>query len=230
MQNRSDGMTERTAQLIGEKGVQTLSDASVLVVGLGGVGGCVFELLVRAGIGSITAVDGDVFEESNLNRQLLSTRSALGKNKAAVAKARAYELNPACMVYAVETHFTAESAQEIFSKSYDYIADCIDSVPDKTALVVAAQRLGIPIVSAMGAGNRLHPRFAVKDIFKTENDGLARVMRKKLREAGVTHLKTVCDTGKAHPSQGEVGTISYAPNAMGCVLAEEILTELIWNA
>ncbi|MDE7394828.1 MAG: ThiF family adenylyltransferase [Clostridiales bacterium] len=223
-------MAERTARLIGEKGVRTLADASVLVVGLGGVGGCVFELLVRAGVGSITAVDGDVFEESNLNRQLLSTHSSLGKNKAAVAKARAAEINPACAVCAVEKHFTENTAQEIFSKSYDYVVDCIDSVPDKTALIVCAKRLGLPVISAMGAGNRLKPKFAVTDIFKTSNDGLARVMRKKLREAGVTQLKTVCDTGEALPQNGAVGTISYAPNAMGCVIAEEILTELLWNA
>lgn len=223
-------MLERTQKLIGDAGVAKLAAASVLVVGLGGVGGCVFEMLVRAGVGSITAVDGDTFEESNLNRQILSTRDALGKNKAAVARERAHVINPQCAVYAVEKHFTAENAEEIFCRQYDYVADCIDAVNDKTALIVEANRRNLPILSAMGSGNRLSPHFVVTDIYKTANDGLARAMRKKLKEAGIARLNTVCDTGTPQKTDGAVGTISYAPNLMGCVMAQKIVTDLIWNA
>ncbi len=222
-------MTERTQLLIGERGVRTLAAAHVLVVGLGGVGGCVFEMLVRAGVGTLTAVDDDCFEESNLNRQLLATRETLGQNKAHAAALRAASIAPNCVVHAVESRFTAAAADALFATRFDCVADCIDSVADKTALVVAAKQHDVPIVSALGAGNRTQPHFAVCDVFKTQNDGLARALRKKLRDAGVDALKVICDTGTPEKKEGTPGTVSYAPNLMGCMLAQEVIAELLWK-
>lgn len=222
--------TQRTEQLIGAEGVNTLAAASVLIVGLGGVGGCVFEMLARAGIGHLTVVDGDVFDESNLNRQILSESANIGKPKAAAAAARAERIAPACSVTALCMRYSAETADTILHPSFDYVADCIDSVADKTDLIVRCSRRGIPVISAMGAGNRLTPKFCITDIYDTTDDGLARVMRKKLRAAGIASLLTVCDAAPPLCSvSGAPGSISYAPNLSGCLMAQKIITDLLWN-
>ncbi|MDE6398594.1 MAG: ThiF family adenylyltransferase [Clostridiales bacterium] len=223
------GRLDRTEKLIGAQGLQKLRQAHVLVVGLGGVGGCVFEMLARGGIGCITAVDGDVFEESNLNRQLLATLSVLGTSKADAAAIRAKEIAPDCVVTVKRMRFTAQTADEIFSASYSYVADCIDSVADKNALIETCVRRNIPVISALGAGNRTDPAFAVTDIYKTSGDGLARVLRKKLRQAGIEKLNVVCDTRQPLSVDGTPGSVSYAPNLSGCVMAQKIITDLLWN-
>ena len=223
------GRLDRTEKLIGAQGLQKLRQAHVLVVGLGGVGGCVFEMLARGGIGRITAVDGDVFEESNLNRQLLATTCVLGAFKADVAAARAREIAPDCVVTAKRMRFSAQTADELFAETYDYVADCIDSVADKTALIETCARRNVPVISALGAGNRIAPAFVVTDIYKTAGDGLARVLRRKLRQAGIVKLKAVCDTGQPLSVNGTPGSVSYAPNLSGCVMAQKIVTDLLWN-
>ena len=220
-------MTERTEKLIGINGVKRLKESHVLVLGLGGVGGCVFEMLVRAGVGKITAVDGDVFEESNINRQILCTYRDLGKPKAEVAKARAKLINPACEVRAVSLRYGESTRDQILIDSYDYAADCIDSVRDKTDFILECRKRGVPVISAMGAGNRLTADFTAADIFSTSGDGLARVMRKKLRDEGVTELEVVYSQDAALGVDGAVGSISYAPNAAGCTLAQRIILGLL---
>lgn len=220
----------RTRTLVGEDGMRKLHASSVLIVGLGGVGGCVFEMLARAGIGKLTVVDGDVFETSNLNRQILSSVRDIGTRKTQVAVRRAKEIAPDCTVVEKSIRYTADTAQAILCEPFTYVADCIDSVADKTDLIVRCNRLGIPILSAMGAGNRLQPHFAVSDIFATTHDGLARVMRKKLRSAGVTRLKTVCDATPSSVTAKDLpGTVSYAPNLMGCLMAQEIINDIVCN-
>ena len=218
---------DRTVKLIGNDGLEKLAASSVLVVGLGGVGGCVFEMLARAGIGKITAVDGDVFEITNLNRQILSTVANAGTPKAIAAAKRAEEIAPHCVVNAKFMRYCEQTADEIFSKRYDYVADCIDSVADKTDLIVRCNKENVPVISAMGSGNRLKPRFTVTDVFSSSGDGLARVMRKRLREAGIKSLTVVCDTELPLKRDGTPGTVSYAPNMSGCVMAQHIVTELL---
>ena len=221
--------SERTEKLIGENGVDRLKNSSVLIVGIGGVGGCVFEMLVRAGLGNITVVDGDVFEASNLNRQILSSKTNIGFPKTAAAVQRAKEISPQCRVTEKFMRFCIETADDVFDAKYDYVADCIDSVDDKTHLIMLCKQVGVPVISAMGSGNRVFPEFKVLDIYKTSGDGLARVMRKKLRQAGIASLKTVCDISPTEPCVGAVGTISYAPNLAGCVMAREIINDILWK-
>ncbi|MCI8595938.1 MAG: tRNA threonylcarbamoyladenosine dehydratase [Clostridia bacterium] len=220
---------QRTEKLIGAANLSKLVNSSVLVVGLGGVGGCAFEMLVRAGVGKLTVVDCDTFDETNLNRQILCTVLNIGRAKTEAAVLRAAEIAPDCRVEQKFMRYSNETAEQVFCERYDYVADCIDSVADKTDLIVRAVQSGIPVISAMGSGNRLAPRFEVKDVFKTSGDGLARVMRKKLREAGIKSLKTVCDAGLPIVADGVPGTVSYAPNAAGCLMAQQIVTDIIWK-
>ncbi len=123
--------------------------------------------------------------------------------------------------------YCEQTADEIFSERYDYVADCIDSVADKTDLIVRCNKENVPVISAMGSGNRLKPRFTVTDVFSSSGDGLARVMRKRLREAGIKSLAVVCDTELPLKRDGTPGTVSYAPNMSGCVMAQHIVTELL---
>ena len=223
-------ITDRTERLIGKDGVQTLRNAHVLIVGIGGVGGCVFEMLCRAGVGHITVADGDVFDETNLNRQLLSSVRLVGTPKTEAARLRAAEIAPDCVITPLNMRFDEQSADGIFAAKYDYVADCIDSVADKTALIVRCQAEGIPVLSAMGAGNRIQPHFVVTDIFKTQNDGLARSLRKRLRAAGIHTANVVCDESVPLSIDGAIGTVSYAPNMCGCVMAQKIITDLVWKS
>lgn len=217
---------ERSVRIIGSDGQQKLLSSSVLLVGVGGVGGAVFEMLLRAGVGRITVVDGDQFEESNLNRQLLATVSTLGRFKAESAVERGAEVNPGVAVTPICKRFDETSADEILSGRFDYCVDAIDSVADKVLLIERAKSRGIPVISAMGAGNRLTADFKVTDIFKTSDDGLAKAVRKRLKALGVTGVKAVCADSPCCPSEG-LGSISFAPNAMGCVIAGEVIRELL---
>ena len=218
----------RTVRLIGPQGRDALQAAHVLIVGVGGVGGSVFEMLLRAGVGALTVVDGDVFDETNLNRQLLCTVNDIGRYKVHVAAERGASVRPQTRVTPMACRYTAASSETIFAAGpYTAVADCIDSVADKVHLIESAQQRQLPIVSAMGAGNRLQPQFAVTDIYRTANDGLARAVRTRLRRDGVKALKTVCDSGLPQASDGLPGSISYAPNMMGCLLAAEIIKDVL---
>ena len=219
--------SDRTEKIIGTDGLNRLARSSVLVVGLGGVGGCVFEMLLRAGIGRITVVDGDRFEITNLNRQILSTVDNIGTYKTDAAVLRAKLVAPDCVVTEKRMRYNGETADEIFTEAFDCVADCIDSVADKTHLIVRSQSENIKIISAMGSGNRLSPDFKATDIYSTQGDGLARVMRKKLKEAGVKKLTVICDTGLPQSVAGTPGTISYAPNMSGLIMAKEIIGYLL---
>lgn len=214
---------DRTLRLIDD--LSPLTRARVLLVGAGGVGGYVFEALVRGGVGSITVVDGDRVEESNINRQILALYSTLGMFKADAARARAADINPDCRVTAVRLRFNAETAETILKTGYDYIADAIDSVADKALLITEAARRGIPILSAMGAGNRLDCDFRISDVYATAYDGLAKALRKRLREAGVQRLKTVCSSRPPLDRPGS--SISYPPAVMGEMMAGEIIRDLL---
>lgn len=217
----------RTQALIGENGLKKLQSCHVLIVGLGGVGGYVYEMLLRTGIGAFTLVDGDCFDVTNLNRQVLATLDSLGKFKTETAKKRAGLVGSDAKIQLFPIRYNALSKHEILNSCYDYCCDCIDSVADKVDLILTCNEKKIPIISAMGAGNRISPQFAVTDLFKTQNDGLARAVRHRLKGSAVTSLKTVCDKSVPLTVEGVTGSISYAPALMGCLIANEVVKELL---
>lgn len=217
---------ERTAALVGANSVGKLKNSRVLVVGIGGVGGAAAEVLIRSGVGAITFVDGDVFEESNLNRQLFGTESTLGTNKAQAAKVRALEIDSSLNITAIDKFFDSDNADEILSAGYDYCIDAIDDVKSKTELILRCKALGIPIVSAMGAGNRLDSDFEITDLFKTANDPFARIMRRELK-GKIDSLDVVCAKSPPTLKSGTPASIAAPPLVMGAMLANHALRRII---
>ena len=187
----SEAWTARTALLLGQEGVDRLAAASVAVFGLGGVGSYAAEALARAGVGRLILVDGDVVEETNLNRQLVALHSTLGRSKAEVAAQRVLDIAPGCRAEAHAMFYLPEQGQGLID-GCDYVADCIDMVSAKLALAEECRDKGIPLISAMGCGNRLDPtRFRVTDIYETSGCPLCRVMRRELRRREIPALKVV---------------------------------------
>lgn len=216
----------RTVALLGEDAVRKLENSRVAVVGLGGVGGHVLETLARAGVGEFVLVDGDVVDESNLNRQIIATVKTVGQAKAKVAKERVLEINPLAEVVEVQARLTEGNVESILSGDIDYIADCIDSLPDKVALVCFAQKKGIPIISACGAGNRSQLcDFEITDVFKTQYDPLARKLRGMLKNAGIKKLD-VCYTRALPQKTAGVASVAYNPAACGIRMGGYIVLKL----
>lgn len=182
----------RTELLIGKEGLARLQNAKVAVFGIGGVGSFTVEGLARAGVGHFVLVDDDVVCLTNLNRQLHATLKTIGRPKVAVMRERILEINPEAKVEALQRFYMPDNGAEMIRPEYDYIVDAIDTVTAKIDLVVRAKEAGIPIISCMGAGNKLDPtRFEVTDLSKTSVCPLARVMRRELKLHGITHLKVV---------------------------------------
>lgn len=182
----------RTELLLGAQAMEKLKNARVAVFGVGGVGGYAVEALARSGVGALDLIDDDRVCLTNINRQIIATRSTVGQYKADVAKARVEDINPKCTVRAYKTFYTPETAGEFDFTQYDYVVDAIDTVTGKIELVMQAKAAGTPIISSMGAGNKLDPTaFEVADIYETTICPLARIMRKELRKRGVEKLKVV---------------------------------------
>lgn len=220
--------TDRTEKLVGAENVKRLENANVAIVGLGGVGGYVAVLLSRAGVGNFTLIDFDKVDETNLNRQVVATRKTIGKLKTEVLKEQLLEINPNCNITIKTEKLVEENISKLLDGKYDYVVDAIDIVTSKIALCVYAHRHNLNIISAMGAGNRIDiPEFKVMDIYKTSNDGLAKVMRKKLRENGVESHTVVCANTVAIKNIEGVGSISYYPCMSGCVLAAKVVGDLL---
>lgn len=219
---------DRTVRLIGEEAAERLKRARVAVFGVGGVGSFVAEALVRAGVGTLLFVDGDCVEETNLNRQLIATRETLGMPKAEAARARALSINPDANVVALSLFYDEATADRIDLSQYDFVADCIDSVPSKLLLIERAKNAGCRVVCAMGAGNKLDPTaFEVADIEKTTVCPLARTVRQQLRKRGVRGVKAVFSRELPYrTAPGAPGSISFVPGAAGLALAGEILREI----
>ena len=229
----------RTAMLLGDAAMEKLKNSRVAVFGIGGVGGHLCEALARAGVGAIDLFDNDTVSVSNLNRQIVALHSTVGEPKVEVMKKRISDINPACAVRAYQTFYLPENADEYPLDGYDYVADAIDTVSAKIELVVRAERLGVPIIAAMGAGNRTDPtRFAVTDLFSTQGCPLARVMRRELKARGIRRLKVVfSDEPALRPIQAEgeepshkktiPGSLSFVPSAVGLIMAREIVFDLI---
>lgn len=218
----------RTALLLGESAVEKLKNSSVLLFGIGGVGGYVAEALVRAGIGKITLVDKDVVSESNINRQIIALHSTIGKSKAEVMKERIADINPSCEAVAKNCFFGEDNAELFDFSEYSYVVDAIDDVKAKILIIERAKAVGVPVISAMGAGNKLNPSdFEAADISKTSVCPLAKVVRKKLKEKGITGVKVVYSKETPLKHTVPVGSVSFVPSAMGLIIAEQVIKELI---
>lgn len=230
-------LLERSLPIFGEDGIEKLKNSSVAVFGIGGVGSWCAEALARCGVGKITVIDGDVVSETNRNRQLVALCSTLGRDKSEVCAERISDINPECAVIAKKLFYSAETKDEIDLSRFDFIADCIDTVTSKLLLITEANKKGVPIISSMGTGNRLDPsRIAVKDVFSTSGDPLARVMRKELKKRDIQSLLVVCsdeepkacvegrseETRRATPSSAV-----FVPATAGLRLAFEIVKRLL---
>ena len=235
----------RTELLIGAEGIQKLQNASVAIFGVGGVGSFTAEALARSGVGTFYLYDHDDVALSNINRQIIATHKTIGRVKVDVMKERILEINPNAVVEAHKRFFGPELANELDFKKFDYIVDAIDTVSSKILLVEIATALEIPIMSSMGAGNKLDPtQFEVADINKTSVCPLAKVMRKELKIRGIKKLKVVYSkeqpikaianeeiiekVGQENPVRRQIpGSISFVPSVAGLIIAGEVIKDLI---
>jgi tRNA A37 threonylcarbamoyladenosine dehydratase len=231
---------ERTELLVQKEGLDKLKKANILVVGLGGVGSYAAEFIARAGVQKMTIVDGDFFDVTNKNRQLPALDSTIGKSKAKVLAARLKDINQDIELTVLEEFLSPERAFEIVSKEFDYVLDCIDSITPKVNLIVAARRKKVKIISSMGAGGKLDAtKIQVKDISKTKNCSMARVLRKRLKERKVDKgVKAVFSNEVQNPKSVQItdgtnfkksyyGTISYMPAAFGLQAAAYVINVLL---
>jgi len=224
----------RTALLIGEEGIERLQNSRVAVFGVGGVGGYVVEALARSGIGTLDLIDNDTVALSNLNRQIIATHKTLGKNKVDVAKDRVLEINPDVTVHAHKVFYLPETAKQFDFTEFDYVVDAIDTVTGKLQLIEEAKRCGVPIISSMGAGNKLDPTaFCVADISKTSVCPLAKVMRRELKKRGIEHVKVVYSKETAMQPSREagriqtMGSVAFVPSVAGLIIAGEVIKDLL---
>ena len=217
----------RAAPLLTVEGAEKLKNAKALLFGVGGVGGYAAEALIRCGLGRLDIVDGDTVALSNINRQIIALTSTLGRYKAEAFAKRAKDINPEAQVTAYNLFFNEKTADTFDFSAYDYIIDAVDDVAAKTEIIVRAVRAGVPVISAMGAGNKLDPTlFKVADISKTSVCPLARVMRKKLKERGVTHCKVVFSTEKTACKNVPPASVSFVPSVAGLIIAGEVARDL----
>lgn len=223
---------QRTRRLIGDEASQQISRAHVAVVGLGGVGGAALWALVRCGVGRFTLIDCDQVDESNLNRQMIATRSTLGLRKTQAAAQMVADINPGA---ALTLHDTKAAPENITSlvQGADVVADCIDDLPAKAALIEHCLNAGIPIISSMGTGNRRSATsFEICDLAQTSGDGLARALRKRLRKAGIEHLPVVfskeppIEVGFDEDGRKTPASIAYVPPSAGFAMAQWVIERI----
>lgn len=222
---------ERQRILIGDENVEQLKQQHIAVFGVGGVGSFVVESLVRAGIGTLTLIDFDRVECSNINRQIQSHSQNIGKFKVDEIAKRAQRINPAIELKPIIKQYDQTTHEEIFNKEWDYIVDAIDMVSSKLLLVEQAKQHEIPIISSMGTGNKLDPtQFEIEDIYNTSMCPLARVMRRELRDRKIESLKVLYSRERPRNFSNNMklkGTISFVPPAAGLIIASEVITDLI---
>jgi tRNA A37 threonylcarbamoyladenosine dehydratase len=243
----------RTQLLLGEEAMEKLKNAKVAIFGIGGVGSYVVEALARSGVGSFVLFDDDKVCLTNINRQLIATRKTIGRKKVEVMAERILDINPKANVESNACFYMPENADDYDLSSYDYIVDAIDTVTAKLELIVRANAAGVPIMSSMGAGNKLDPtKFEVTDIYKTSMDPLAKVMRNELKKRGIKKLKVVyskekpitpvdseensCKTGcvcppgttrKCTSRRAIPGSVSFVPSVAGLIIAGEVVKDII---
>ncbi len=235
----------RTELLFGSAGMERLAKARVAVFGIGGVGGHAVDALVRSGIGAIDLIDNDRVALTNLNRQMIATHNSIGEYKVDAAKAHILSIHPQCRVVTHQKFYLPETASEFDFSQYDYIIDAIDTVSGKISLAEEAEKCGVPIISSMGAGNKLDPTaFRVADIYETSVCPLAKVMRRELKKRGIRKLKVVyseelpieaseeaiaqvmAEEGSDSPRKRVPGSTAFVPSVVGLILAGEVLKDL----
>ena len=226
----------RTELLLGTDGVEKLKKSRVAVFGVGGVGGYTVEALARSGVSTIDIVDDDYVALTNINRQINATHDTVGMAKVDVAEKRIKSINPDCVVNKHKCFYLPETADKFDFSQYDYVVDAIDTVKGKIELVMQARESGTPIISSMGAGNKLDPTaFEVTDIFKTSMDPLARVMRGALKKRGIKKLKVVYSKEQPlKPLESEEvtnkstvpGSIAFVPSVVGLIIAGEVMKDI----
>lgn len=227
---------ERTGLLLGEDAVELLGQKRVAVFGVGGVGGYTAEALARSGIGALDLIDRDTVSLSNINRQIIALHSTVGRPKVEVMKERILDIDPGCDVRTYECFYLPENAGQFCMEEYDYVVDAVDTVTAKLELAVQAQKAGTPIISSMGAGNKLDPsRFEVADLCETSVCPLARVMRRELKKRGIVHLKVVYSKeepqmpGLREPQderRSVPGSVAFVPSVAGLMIAGEVIMDL----
>ena len=224
----SEDQFQRTRQLLGSEEVDRLQNASVLLFGVGGVGGFTCEALARAGVGRIHIVDKDVVDITNINRQIIATHDTVGRPKVEVMKERILSINPAAAVEATECFYLPDRAAEFDFGAYDYVIDAIDNVSAKLSIICEAKAAGTPVISSMGTGNKLDPtRFEIADIHKTSVCPLAKVIRKGLKDRGIKDVKVLYSreepvrTGLRTPA-----SVSFVPSVAGLIIAGEVIKDL----
>ena len=227
----------RSEMLLGKDAIKKLNNSSVIVFGVGGVGGYCIEALTRSGIGKIDIVDNDTVSITNINRQIIATTKTIGQYTVDVMKNRILEINPDIKVNIYKTFYTPENSLEFDFSKYDYIVDAIDTVKSKIELVIKAQETNTSIISAMGAGNKLNPlSFEINDIYKTSICPLARVMRTELKKRNIKSLKVVysketpikpSETPEKTQKRQTPGSIATLPSVMGLIMANEVIKDLI---
>ena len=242
----------RTALILGDDAIAGLKASRVAVFGVGGVGGYAVEALARSGVGAIDLIDSDLVTLSNINRQIIATRSTVGRAKVEVARERILDINPECKVTAHQLFFSPENSDSFDFSEYDYIIDAIDSLKSKIELIVKAKEMNIPIISSMGAGNKVDPSaFEVADIYQTSICPLAKVMRRECRKRGIESLKVVyskeppmrpledmsiscrqhciCPPGtvrKCTERRDIPGSTAFVPSVVGLIIAGEVINDL----
>lgn len=242
----------RTQLLYGVEAMEKLASSRVAVFGIGGVGGYVVEALVRSGVGALDLIDDDKVCLTNINRQIYATRKTVGKYKVDVAEERIHDINPDCEVRTYKTFFMPDTQDQFDFNDYDYVVDAIDTVTGKIAIIEKSKEAGVPVISSMGAGNKIDPsRFEVTDIYKTSICPLAKVMRRELRKRGIGSLKVVyskeeprrpledmsiscrqhciCPPGTARKCTERrdiPGSTAFVPSAVGLIIAGEVINDL----
>lgn len=231
----------RTEMLLGGEAMDRLSRSRVAVFGIGGVGGYVCEALARSGVGALDLIDKDKVAISNLNRQIIATQETVGREKTDVMRERILSINPQAVVRVSPCFFLPENADSFPFSEYDYVVDAVDTVTAKIELVLRAQAAGVPVISSMGAGNKLDATaFRVADLYETKVCPLARVMRRELKKRNVAHLKVVyseeepivlegdqpeCGTGE-EPRRQTPGSVAFVPSVAGLIIAGEVVKDL----
>ena len=227
----------RTVLLLGENGIKKLAVSKVAVFGVGGVGGYVVEALARSGVGAFVLIDNDEVSLSNINRQIIATHDTVGRLKVEVMKERILSINPNASVEIHNCFYLPEQHDDFAFSEYSYVVDCVDTVAAKIDIVMEANKYGVPVISSMGAGNKLNPlAFEVSDIYKTSVCPLAKVMRHELKKRNVKKLKVVYS--KEEPMKVSApledtrrrsipGSIAFVPSAVGLIIASEIVKDLV---
>ena len=232
-----EGIFDRTRIVLGDDAIDKLKRSHVAIFGVGGVGGYALEAIVRSGVGEITIVDNDTVSPSNINRQIIALHSTIGEKKIDVAEKRIKDINPECIVHKSDSFFLPGMEEEFSFASFSYVVDAIDTVSGKIALIETANEYSIPIISSMGAGNKLDPTlFTITDIYKTNTDPLSRVMRRELKKRGIKKLNVVWSPEKPIENKIEIqnegkkrpapGSISLVPSVAGLIIASKVITDI----